>query len=53
VTGVQTFALPILRICEVRKVKVDGRDVIRWEYATDWVKAPFLVPKKWQAALAY
>jgi len=42
-----------VRIIEVRKVKVDGKDVIRWEYATDWVKAPFLVPKKWQAALAY
>lgn len=39
------------RIAQVKKVNVGGKDVIRWDYATDWRKAPFLVPKEWQDAL--
>lgn len=42
-----------VRIVKVEKAKVDGKDVFRWGYVTDWVKAPFLVPKDWQAALPY
>lgn len=42
-----------VRIAQVKKVKVDGKDVIRWEYVTGWQKAPFLVPQDWQTALSY
>jgi len=41
------------RIAQVKKVKVGGKDVIRWDYVTDWRKAPFLVPKDWQDPLPY
>lgn len=41
------------RIAQVKKVNVSGKEVIRWDYVTDWRKAPFLVPKEWQAALPY
>jgi hypothetical protein len=41
------------RIAQVKKVNVGGKEVIRWDYATDWKKAPFLVPKDWQAPLPY
>ena len=43
----------IQRVCEVKKVKVGGQDVIRWEYASDWMSAPHLVPQKWQEPLPY
>jgi ABC-type branched-subunit amino acid transport system substrate-binding protein len=43
----------VQRVCEVRKAKVGGQDVIRWEYASDWMSAPYLVPKKWQEPLPY
>jgi len=43
----------IQRVCEVKKVKVGGQDVIRWEYASDWMSAPHLVPPKWQEPLPY
>jgi ABC-type branched-subunit amino acid transport system substrate-binding protein len=43
----------VQRVCEVKKVKVGGQDVIRWEYASDWMSAPYLVPPKWQEPLPY
>lgn len=42
-----------MRVVKIDKVKVDGKDVYRWKYLTDWRKAPFLVKKEWQAALPY
>jgi ABC-type branched-subunit amino acid transport system substrate-binding protein len=42
-----------VRMAQVKKVKVDGKDVIRWDYVTDWRKAPFLVQKDWQEPLPY
>jgi len=42
-----------VRIAKVDKVKVDGKDVIRWNYLTGWRKAPVLVKKDWLVALPY
>jgi ABC-type branched-subunit amino acid transport system substrate-binding protein len=42
-----------VRIAQVKKVKVGGKDVIRWDYASDWKTAPFLVKDEWRAALPY
>jgi ABC-type branched-subunit amino acid transport system substrate-binding protein len=44
---------PKARILEVKKVKVDGKDVIRWDYITDWRTMPYLVKKEWQEPLPY
>ncbi|MGD2125873.1 MAG: ABC transporter substrate-binding protein [Desulfobacteraceae bacterium] len=41
------------RIAQVKKVKANGKEVIRWEYVTGWRKAPFLVPEEWQKPLPY
>ena len=42
-----------VRVAQVKKVKVDGKDVIRWEYSSGWLKAPFLVKEEWRKALPY
>jgi ABC-type branched-subunit amino acid transport system substrate-binding protein len=42
-----------VRVVQVMKKKVGGEDVIRWDYLTDWRKAPNLVKPEWQAALPY
>lgn len=42
-----------VRIVKVDKVKAAGKDVIRWNYLTDWRKAPVLVKKEWLVALPY
>jgi ABC-type branched-subunit amino acid transport system substrate-binding protein len=42
-----------VRIAQVKKVKVNGKEVIRWDYVSDWRKAPFLVKEEWRAALPY
>ncbi len=42
-----------VRVVKVNKTKVDGKDVYRWEYLTDWRKAPMLVKKEWQKPLPY
>ena len=42
-----------VKIVKVKKVKVDGKDVYRWEFVSDWKKAPVLVKKEWQAPLPY
>jgi hypothetical protein len=41
------------RIAQVKKVKVNGKEVVRWEYVTGWRTAPFLVPAEWQKPLPY
>ncbi|MEW6350942.1 MAG: ABC transporter substrate-binding protein [Thermodesulfobacteriota bacterium] len=42
-----------VRIVQVKKSDDGGKEVVRWEYLTDWRKAPVLVPDKWRAALPY
>jgi hypothetical protein len=42
-----------VRVVQVVKKKVNGKDTIRWDYLTDWRKAPNLVKPEWQAALPY
>jgi len=42
-----------LRIVKVQKATVNGKEVYRWEYLTDWVKAPVLVPPDQLVALPY
>jgi ABC-type branched-subunit amino acid transport system substrate-binding protein len=42
-----------VRIVKVEKVKVDGKDVYRWGYVSDWKKAPVLVKAEWKEALPY
>lgn len=42
-----------VRVVQVQKVKVDGKDVIRWDYITDWRTVPSLVKKEWQKVLPY
>jgi hypothetical protein len=42
-----------VRIAQVKKVEVEGEEVIRWDYASDWRKAPFLVKEEWREPLPY
>ena len=42
-----------VRIAQVKKVNVNGKEVVRWDYASDWMEAPFLVKDEWRAALPY
>lgn len=42
-----------IRVVKAQKVNGGGKDEIRWDYLTDWRKAPVLVPKDWQAPLPY
>jgi len=44
---------PKARVLQVKKVNVGGKDVIRWEYVTDWRELPFLVKEEWRAPLPY
>jgi hypothetical protein len=42
-----------VRIAQVKKVKVNGKDAVRWDYVSGWKKAPFLVKDEWREALPY
>jgi ABC-type branched-subunit amino acid transport system substrate-binding protein len=43
----------VVRIAKVMKVKVNGKDVIRWEYIGGWRKVPSMIPDKWKEPLRY
>jgi hypothetical protein len=42
-----------IRVVQIVKKQINGKEVIRWDYLTDWRVAPNLVQESWKAPLPY
>ncbi len=51
--GKQQRGVSKARMVQVKKVNVGGKDVIRWDYLSDWREIPYLVEADWRTALPY